>query len=209
MPVSADQLEFRLLLESSVDAVMIHDPETYDVIWANRVAADIYGCSPDELTKMTYKDLAPRDPTYSLEGSRIELQRSMAKDHNTFEWRIRRSTGEEFPIDLTLTQIPGSDPPFFTAFIRDMTSRRESEEALKRSEARKTAVLETALDAIISVDQQGKVIEWNPAAERVFGYSRELALGRNMTELIEPRSTAELQRRGLSRFLQTGRGRRG
>ena len=77
MPVSADQLEFRLLLESSVDAVMIHDPETYDVIWANRVAADIYGCSPDELTKMTYKDLAPRDPTYSLEGSRIELQRSM------------------------------------------------------------------------------------------------------------------------------------
>jgi PAS domain-containing protein len=37
----------RLLLESSADAVMIHDPETYDVIWANRVAADIYGCSPD------------------------------------------------------------------------------------------------------------------------------------------------------------------
>src|SRR5687768_3888624 len=58
---------------------------------------------------------------------------------------------------------------------------RESEERLRESEARKAAILETALDAIISVDESGKIIEWNPAAERIFGYSRELAVGRDLT----------------------------
>jgi PAS domain S-box-containing protein len=119
----------------------------------------------------------------------------------------KRSNGEEFPIELALTQIPASDPPFFTAFIRDITDRRQSEEALRRSEARKAAVLETALDAIVSIDQGGKIIEWNPAAERIFGYSRELALGRDMIELVFPGSQHESQRKGLARFLQSGRGR--
>ena len=119
----------------------------------------------------------------------------------------KRSSGEQFPIELALTQIPSSDPPFFTAFIRDITDRKNAEEALRRSEARKAAVLDTALDAIVSVDQQGRVIEWNPAAERIFGYSRELAMGREMAELIVPASNHELHRKGFTRFLQTGRGR--
>ncbi|HUR57785.1 MAG TPA: PAS domain S-box protein, partial [Opitutaceae bacterium] len=119
----------------------------------------------------------------------------------------KRANGEEFPIELALTQIPSSAPPFFTAFIRDIADRREAEEALRRSEARKAAVLETALDAIVSIDAEGRVIEWNPAAERIFGYTRELALGRDMAELVVPRATTEPNRKGLARYLQNGRGR--
>jgi len=123
------------------------------------------------------------------------------------ETTARRSNGEEFPIEIALTQIPSSDPPMFTAFIRDITDRKQGEEALRRSEAHKAAVLETALDAIVSIDEEGKVLEWNSAAARIFGYSRELAIGRELTELIVPRSNQDLQRKGLARFLQTGRGR--
>ena len=123
------------------------------------------------------------------------------------EVMARRANNDEFPIELALTQIPSSDPPFFTAFIRDIGNRREAEEALRRSESRKAAVLETALDAIVSIDQDGKVIEWNPAAERIFGYTRELALGRDMAELVVPRATHEPPRKGLARYLQNGRGR--
>src|SRR4029077_17045091 len=111
--------------------------------------------------------------------------------------------GEQFPIELALTQIPASDPPLFTAFIRDITDRKQAETALRRSETRKAAVLETALDAIISIDQDSKIIEWNPAAERIFGYSRELALGRDMAELIVPKANYDLRGKGLGRFLQT------
>ena len=85
----------------------------------------------------------------------------------------------------------------------DISEHKRAQEALRRSEAQKAAVLDTALDAIVSIDQDGKVLEWNPAAARIFGYSRELALGREMAELIVPRSNEELHRKGLARFLQT------
>ncbi|PTX92714.1 PAS domain S-box protein [Opitutus sp. ER46] len=119
----------------------------------------------------------------------------------------RRASGEEFPIELALTQITVTDPPFYTAFMRDITDRKQAEEALRRSEARKSAILESALDAIVTIDAQAKIIEWNPAAGETFGYSRELALGRSFSDLMAPSANDELARKGLARYLQTGRGR--
>ncbi len=119
----------------------------------------------------------------------------------------RRADSTEFSVELAITQITASNPPFFTAFMRDITDRKQAEGALRRSEARKAAVVETALDAIVSIDHEGRIIEWNPAAEKTFGYSRELALGRDMADLIVPRAALGAHRKGLARYLKTGRGR--
>src|SRR3954465_3520328 len=68
------------------------------------------------------------------------------------------------------------------------------------------ALLESALDCIISMDAEGRVIEFNPAAERVFGYSREHAIGRELASLIIPESMRDRHRAGLRHFLETGEG---
>ena len=68
------------------------------------------------------------------------------------------------------------------------------------------ALLETALDCIISMDASGKVIEFNPAAERVFGYTRAEAVGRELAALIIPEALRDRHRAGLRRFLETGEG---
>src|SRR5205823_5709398 len=67
---------------------------------------------------------------------------------------------------------------------RRRDEQRRAEAALRESEARKTAILETALDAIITIDHHGRILEFNPAAEAVFGYTRDEAVGRPMAELI-------------------------
>ena len=90
--------------------------------------------------------------------------------------------------------------------FRDVDERRRAERALEASEARKAAILDTALDAIVSMDHEGRVVEWNPAAERTFGHARDAALGREMSELIIPPSLREAHRRGLARYLATGEG---
>ncbi len=69
------------------------------------------------------------------------------------------------------------------------------------------AVLRSSLDAIISIDGHGTVLEFNPAAERMFGYARADALGREMAELIVPPAAREAHRRGLTRMLDGGHGR--
>src|SRR5258706_4266278 len=79
----------------------------------------------------------------------------------------------------------------------------QAEDALRVSEARKAAVLESALDCIITIDQHGHILEFNPAAEATFGYSRAEALGREMAQLIIPPSLRDEHRRGLTRYLIT------
>ena len=90
------------------------------------------------------------------------------------------------------------------AHVALAVGRLEREEALRESEARKGAMLEAALDSIILMDARGRVVEWNPAAERTFGYTREEALGSTVADLIVPPRLRESHWRGLARFLQTG-----
>src|SRR3712207_5090116 len=84
--------------------------------------------------------------------------------------------------------------------------RLEVEAALRDSEALKGAILEAALDCIVTIDQDSRVVEWNPAAERTFGHARAAALGADMADLIIPPELREAHRYGLARYLATGEG---
>jgi len=67
-------------------------------------------------------------------------------------------------------------------------------------------ILDTALDCIITMDAEGRVLEFNPAAERVFGFRRQEAVGKELAELIIPPRMREQHRRGLAHYLKTGEG---
>jgi PAS domain S-box-containing protein len=73
--------------------------------------------------------------------------------------------------------------------------------------ARAAAYFDAALDCVIMADADGRVVEFNPAAERTFGYSREEALGQTLAELIVPPKLRESHSRAFSRFVETGEGR--
>ena len=66
------------------------------------------------------------------------------------------------------------------------------------------AILDVALDCVVVIDARGSVLEWNPAAERTFGYAREEAVGRPLADLIVPPELREVHTAGLARYLATG-----
>jgi diguanylate cyclase (GGDEF)-like protein/PAS domain S-box-containing protein len=76
--------------------------------------------------------------------------------------------------------------------------------SLGTSDARLRAILDAALDCIILSDHRGRILEFNPAAERTFGYRREEVLGREMAELIVPPRYRRAHRRGLARAARSG-----
>ena len=84
---------------------------------------------------------------------------------------------------------------------------REEEKELKRSEARKAAILDSALDCIVTIDHEGRITEFNPAAERTFGYRRSEVVGKDLADVIIPPSLREEHRRGFVRYLVTGEAR--
>jgi two-component system, cell cycle sensor histidine kinase and response regulator CckA len=86
----------------------------------------------------------------------------------------------------------------------DITERRVAEDGLRASEARKDAMLEAAIDAVIVMDGSGRITEFSPAAERTFGYRRDDVIGEELAEVVVPPDLRERHRAGLNRYLATG-----
>lgn len=91
-------------------------------------------------------------------------------------------------------------------FTDVITERKRAEVALRESEARTRSILETALDAVISINDRGRIIGWNPQAEVMFGYSPQEALGLPLDETIIPARYRQAHAHGMGRMLQSGDG---
>ncbi len=95
------------------------------------------------------------------------------------------------------------------AILTSFLDRRFSAQTfqLESSEKLKNAIMESAPDAILSIDHEGKLIEFNPAAEKMFGRLRSQVLGKEMAPIIMPSALQEQHRRGMAHYLATGEGR--
>jgi len=88
--------------------------------------------------------------------------------------------------------------------FRDQTEERRAARELRESEARKTAVMDAALDAIVVMNHDGRIAEFNAGAERTFGYHRHEVLGQPLAELLVPSSLRDRHDAGLARYLACG-----
>ena len=84
--------------------------------------------------------------------------------------------------------------------------RLQAQTQLNQSEERKASILDTSPDGIITIDHMGRVLEFNSAAQKIFGYAEAEVLGREMSQLIIPPSLREQHRKGLANYLATGEG---
>jgi PAS domain S-box-containing protein len=91
-------------------------------------------------------------------------------------------------------------------FFRDITERKSAELSLRLSEARLRGITDSAQDAILMIDPLGKISYWNPAAEIVFGYTNEEAIGKSLHHLLTSESSQVAHERAFPKFLLTGEG---
>ena len=123
-----------------------------------------------------------------------------------FQARFHRRDGTKIWAEVNARMIwnDRNDLVFYEGSLEDITARKEAERSLLESEARKGAILNSALDAVITFDHEGKIMEFNPAAEKIFGRPRADVLGRDLAGLIIRPSLWEKHRRGLERHVATG-----
>jgi PAS domain S-box-containing protein len=86
----------------------------------------------------------------------------------------------------------------------ESSERRQAEQALQHSEIRTRAILAKALDAIVTIDEHSRIVDWNPQAEIVFGWSSDEAIGKTLYDTVIPPERQEQHREGLKHFLATG-----
>jgi len=198
---------FRLLVENVHDyAIFVVDAEGLVRTWSGGcerllgyTEAEILGLPVDRI-------FTPEDVRCGVPGRERQdaLETGRGEDDR---WQVRKD-GSLFWCSGVMTPLKGEggDLRGFAKIMRDRTEWWHAERALRESEARKAAVMETALDAILTIDHEGKVVEFNPAAERMFGYRRDDVLGRDMAELIIPPRYRGAHHLGLTHYLATGEG---
>jgi PAS domain S-box-containing protein len=122
------------------------------------------------------------------------------------EYEMRRKDGTSFLVLVNVAAIKDTNGQFLRshASVFNVSDRKRAESDLSESETRNAAILHAALDCVVSIDRQGKIIEFNPAAEKTFGYAREEVMGKDVAEIIIPPAVRGAHRRGMQRYLTTG-----
>jgi two-component system sensor histidine kinase/response regulator len=120
------------------------------------------------------------------------------------ELLARHRSGQLFPVGLSVSEMELGGQCYFVGVLRDLTAAKEAGERLRRTQALKSAMLESALDGVITIDHDGKLLEFNPAAEAIFGFHREEVIGQRLVGLIIPERFREAHEQGIKRYLESG-----
>ena len=150
-----------------------------------------------------YRQFLPEDSAALRAGLAQRIERGRAK----FEFECRtadKGSGMRWLILRGLILYEDAGPRRIVGGLRDITRRKETEARLQESEARARAVVSAALDAIVTIDEEGLVVEFNPAAERIFGHRLADIVDQSLADLIIPPSHRDAHRNGMHRFLVTG-----
>jgi PAS domain S-box-containing protein len=201
------EARFRMLVEGVKDyALCLLDREGKVVSW-NRGATSLKGYENGEILGQSFACFYT-DADRQKQLPEQALKRAATEGRFEEEgWRMRKD-GVMFWANLVITALrdEAGNLQGFALVTRDITERRKGFEALHESEARKKAILDTALDAIISIDADGLIREWNPAAEKMFGHSHDQTIGRSMEEIVIAPSLRKVYQDGLTNYLIHGVG---
>jgi PAS domain S-box-containing protein len=186
----ADAAPFGAFLESAPDAVVIIDGDG-QIAFVNAQTERLFGFSRDELLGQPVECLLPERFRHAHTSNR----QSYRSDPRTrpmgagLELYGLRKTGDEFPVDISLSPLPTEQGILLTAAIRDMTERKRAEEA----RALLATIVESSDDAIFAQTLWGTILSWNRAAERMYGYTAEEAIGMTVAELAPPDRKVETE----------------
>jgi diguanylate cyclase (GGDEF)-like protein/PAS domain S-box-containing protein len=208
----AHSLEFRNIIlvtqqEASIDGILIVD-ENGVVISHNRRFADMWGLDPAMIISRNHVEALrpvlskPVDPEGFIERLRFLYEHREEKGRD----EIALNDGRLF--DRYSSPMVGPDGTYYGRvwYLRDVTEHVLADRSLKESEEKFRAITDAAPDAIILVGNEGKVLFWNIAAERIFGYASGEAVGKSIDRLIVPPRFREEHLRGFGSFGTTGRG---
>ena len=190
----ASEANYREIFEASEDAILVHDWDTGAIVDANPRACEAYGYARSELIGLKPRDLGAGEQPLSEEEAMRGVDMARRVGHATFEWRRRRKDGSLHWDEVRLKRARIGGQWRVLAFTREITERKEAEEALRASEEQYRAVFNASADALVLWNSRYERVDVNPAYERMYGYTREEVLaGARNREMTEPHRQMQVE----------------
>jgi PAS domain S-box-containing protein len=204
MERTAEGRSLDAIVNTAADAIVIAD-STGRIIGWNPAACGMFGHEEHDVVGEPLWMIVP-------ERFRAAHNAGLSRVVETGETRIVGKTvevfglhreGHEFPIELSLATWLDGDERFFSGIIRDITDRTEMMHQITATEKRLEAILDSANDAVISIDSEGRITLWNHAAESMFGFTAEEMTGEPLYAII-PERFRDLHTQGIERVSAGG-----
>lgn len=181
------------LVEQASDGIFIADRSgTYAHV--NSAGCSMVGRTRDEIIGKPITQLFPSEDHARLTDSRKRLLAGGTVEVS--EWRLVQSNGSFLPVEVSAKILRDGR---WQAFVRDITRRKEAEDAARRAHDRVEGIISIAADAIVCIDESGRITVFNRGAERMFGWSATEALGQPL-EMLVPERMRAAQRATLHRI---------
>ena len=167
------------VVESSDDAIVSKDLNSIITSW-NRAAERMFGYTAEEAVGKSIRMIIPADRATEEDEVMRQIRAGRAVTH--YETIRQRKDGTQFPISLTVSPIydEAGNVTGASKIARDISDRKQGEMAARHL----SAVVQSSDDAIVTKDLNSTITSWNPAAERMFGYTASEAIGRSIRMLI-------------------------
>lgn len=176
--------KYRTIIQTANDAIFIADGSSGKIIEANQRAAELLRKPHDQLIGMHHTELHP--PEKLADYSQIFQKQVKNGGEYIGEMLVRRADGEDIPVDVSSVIIEIRGKKYNFGIFHDLTQRKKSEAELNRVNQRLMWFVEENPLAFTEIDTNFVIQRWNRAAELLFGYSEDEAVGHNILELIVP-----------------------
>ena len=176
---------YREIFNATSDALLIHD-ETGRVLDANDQAYTLFGYDWKTTLRPSIGNLDLGENPYSQTKAEEWVRRAIQKGPQVFEWRSKRLNGELLWTEVALRASRIGGHLRVIAAVRDITARKQADEALREYQQTINAIVETSQDLVWAIDLSGHHTYLNPAVEKILGYSPTEVRWIGMEKLIHP-----------------------
>jgi PAS domain S-box-containing protein len=136
------EANYRTIFDAANDAIFVHDTESGKILSVNRKTCEMFGYTREEMEQLTVEDISTGVPPYDQEHAVRWIKKAAKEGPQLFEWISKHKTGQEFWIEVNLKLAVIEDQERMLAIVRDITERKEAENALRLHETRLQALLE-------------------------------------------------------------------
>lgn len=202
--LQASESQYRRLFESAKDGILILDAETGHIIDANPFILKLTSYTTNEIIG---KNLWEIGLIADKAISKIAFQELQNKEYIRYEdLPLQTKDGQLVDVEFVSNVYLVNNRKVIQCNIRDITERVKARQILRESEEKFHTITRTAQDAILIMNDEGMITYWNEAAEIIFGYTNEEAVGKTLHPLLAPERFQEAYRSGFIHFKHTGEG---
>jgi PAS domain S-box-containing protein len=189
---------FRLLLVDNPSPAYLFDPRTLRIVAVNEAATAFYGYTREEMLAKSIRDLRPADDLAALDRA---LAAELHGARRLGRWRHRHKDGRTMTVEVEVGSALFDGVPARFVQLREQATSLDAGIA---GEMEPAALLRNAAEAIVSIDDDGRITEFNPSAERLFGFVAEDIVGRELAETLIPPELRAQFRQDFANYLATG-----